>query len=159
MSDVDGREGRTFPVTHSFWRALAALSLAATAVVAVAPSAQAATRVDYSARCNSGWVASVHVSGYGRSVKVSIEPTGYARWFASTNVGAVWNAVWNCVHYPYNLYGWQGDGMWDQLVCHAVWSVNIGAGWTGGPTWDLESWRPNVSYSYSVQVWRHSCNW
>lgn len=136
-----------------------AVVLSAGTTIALAPSADAATRVDYSATCNRTWVQSVRVAGYDRNVIVSMVPTSRARWLGRSNVGAIWSDIWSCVPYPSGLYGWQGDSMWQQLACHATWSANIGGGWTGGPTWDFESWRPSVSMSYALQVWRHSCNW
>lgn len=129
--------------------------------MSVVDAARASTRVDVSARCNSPWIVSAHEYGYDRNVIVKIEPTGLARW-AGRFDPAIWNDLWSCIPYPSTgLYGWQGDSMYKQLACHAVYSASVPGitSWTGGVTWDLESWRSNVSWFTVWRVWGHKCNW
>jgi hypothetical protein len=49
----------------------------------------------------------------------------------------------------------QSDSMYKQMVCHTFWGVAH----LGGPTWDFESWRPDVSSWKALRVREHSCNW
>ncbi len=100
------------------------------------------------------------IHGYDWNVYVSITPTERAR-YAARFTNSMWSQLWQCTPYPSGLHGWQGDGLYDQLACHAIFSARVPGvtGWAGGPTWDLESWRPNESYDYMLQAPRHSCNW
>ncbi|MGH9213949.1 MAG: DUF2599 domain-containing protein [Acidimicrobiales bacterium] len=125
-----------------------------------AGAAGASDRVDITRVCNSANVVKVRVSGYGRSLVVSVEPTGQARWLARFTPG-MWDEVWGCMPYPGSLYGWQGDSLYKQLACHAIFSASVPGvtGWSGGATWDLETWRPDVSWPRMYQVWDHRCNW
>ena len=45
--------------------------------------------------------------------------------------------------------------MFKQMVCHTFWGVAR----LGGPTWDFESWRPDVSSYKALRVTEHECNW
>lgn len=124
------------------------------------PTVKAATRVNVTRQCNTVDIVRVTITGYDRNLRVSIEPTGRARVAAQLN-SAMWDQLWRCIPYPSGLYGWQGDSMYKQLLCHSFYSIGIpgSSKWTGGPTWDLETWRSNVSWSRASQVWSHSCNW
>jgi hypothetical protein len=137
-------------------------TLAAAFVIpgSAAPTVEASTRVDVTKVCNTVDIVKVHITGYDRNLKVSIEPTGRAR-VAARFSPAMWDQLWSCVSYPSGLYGWQGDSMYRQLACHATYSAGVPGvtTWTGGPTWDLESWRPSVSWVRVAQVWDHKCNW
>ena len=143
--------------------ALALTAIVLGATLLVGSPADAATRVDYGKNCNTSLIMRVTVKGYDRNVRVAIQPTTLARTVGRLRVGEMWSQMWNCVHYPNGLYGWQGDSLYDQLLCHAYWSFYGGPfGWSGGPTWDLESWRPAKSDSYikgTGSFLSHRCNW
>lgn len=132
--------------TRRFVVAVVALSLVLLPLVDSVSPAEASTKVNRSASCKSEWISKVSYSGHGRSLRVSIMPKVKAGTSAKTMPGwnAVWDAMWRCVPYPNGLCGWQGDSMYKQLACHLVWGANPNR---TGPTFDLETWRPDVTVS------------
>lgn len=136
------------------------LVLAGGALV-TAPSASA-----YYQQCNTTWVKSVNwiPQSDGHWI-ISIDPTTQARFSARFHLGAVWHEVNTCVPvglrtYPYRR-GTDAASAWTQLWCHAYLSYGIpGLGfYTGGATWDLETWRdpyPSIARVFNPQA---LCNW
>ena len=88
-------------------------------------------------------------SGYGFTLMVT--PTSWQR---------VWNgyypakAGWNELYSKYRNRGLNTnlDGMKDQYMCH-VQIVSVRS--PNKPTWNLDEWRPNVSYAQTINA---SCN-
>lgn len=98
---------------------------------------------------------STHVltlSGWGRSLHYGLlntphDPMVYYRIFANDG----WNEFVNRSPGRHNI----NHSVRRQHYCHAAygkWPV-------GGPTWDLETWRPALVYNNYLEVQRHECNW
>lgn len=89
-------------------------------------------------------------SGAGWTFEVT--PTGWARWNAGGYLPGVfgWDELYS--KYRYRGLNTNLDGMRDQWICHqqvvAVRSPNKA-------TWNLDEWRPNVSYLQTINA---SCN-
>lgn len=128
-----------------------------------APSASAATadEVDVRQTCSTVDIVEVRITGEGSRLRVSILPTDRARHTARFDVESTWRQLWSCTPMPPALSASQQASLHDQLRCHAYFSARMpGSGeWNTGPTWDLESWRPDVSEARLLQVWDHRCNW
>jgi hypothetical protein len=124
--------------------------------------ANAANKVSYWSKCSGTWVSRVSVVGHGRNLVISMTPTTAARVMPPPirllrrTYNQVWDEIWRCVRYPSGLYGWQGDSLYQQLSCH----VAYGIGRFGGPTWDLETWRPSIGLGSAIALAAaHRCNW
>lgn len=124
-------------------------------------------------RCGGRWVASAGLAwgvngstwttrgGPPQNVMISAAPTRRAR--ALRDPRRVWRDVVACVDLPADLGTAQRESLRKQLYCHAIWAL---APWSrsGGHTWDLEAWRPDVpmravtSPRQAVDP-RLRCNW
>jgi hypothetical protein len=107
--------------------------------------------------CRSPWMRAARVHDEPQGPKVSFRPTKRAR-YAARGVPRAYRNIWRdlqrCVSFP-ALSASQSDSMYKQMVCHTFWGVAH----LGGPTWDFESWRPDVSSWKALRVREHSCNW
>jgi hypothetical protein len=83
---------------------------------------------------------------------LKVTPTGWARFNAGGYLPGV--AGWNELYAKYRNRGLNTnlDGMRDQFICHQQ-VVALRA--PNKPTWNLDEWRPNVSYLQTVNA---SCN-
>jgi hypothetical protein len=86
-------------------------------------------------------------SGYGWTLRVS--PTAWARANAGSHQVGIYD--WNELYSKYKNSGLNTNlgGMEDQLICHqefvAIWSPTKS-------TWNLDEWRPDVSYLATVNA-------
>jgi hypothetical protein len=112
---------------------------------------------------NSDWMTQAGGLGVGAAFKTSLRPTSRARVIGSSdnpithrnNVGYIWRDLKRCVNFPV-LSKSQRHSLYLQLACHATYAK---LPTVGGPTWDLEAWREDVSPWFAAQVWKHRCNW
>lgn len=83
---------------------------------------------------------------------LEVAPTGWARWNAGGY--AVGVAGWNELYAKYRYRGLNTnlDGMRDQWICH---QQIVAIRTPRKATWNLDEWRPNVSYAQTVNA---SCN-
>ncbi len=130
----------------------ATAAVLATAAGSLAASASGAAA--WSPYCGSSkYVDQIEVAhdGQGNFV-VKLYPNSEARW---ASAGALerrdavveqWHAVQACVP---GLYGDLADSIWQQLNCHqrlAAWIDPRTGTWATGDSYDLESWRPPLSW-------------
>lgn len=96
------------------------------------------------------WAAWQYNAGYGWTLRVS--PSWMARWTAGSY--AVGAAGWDELYARYKNSGLNTnlDGMRDQFICH---EQVVAIRDPTKPTWNLDEWRPNVSYLQTVNA---SCN-
>jgi uncharacterized protein DUF2599 len=91
-------------------------------------------------------------------IEVSLTPTTAARLVGRnpTQWDDIWEDLRNCIGFP--IYDEsQLSSVYKQLACHAVFGVNEEL---GGPTWDLESHRPNISLVNALNpLTNDKCNW
>ncbi|WP_307662521.1 DUF2599 domain-containing protein [Streptomyces sp. V1I1] len=121
--------------------------------------------VGYQAHTNAEWISKTRVArGIDNgNVDVEIFPTDAGFEDADRDYDRLWDQAWSAVPYPKKLTDAQGSSMYKQLACHARYSYPLpGGGHNGGDTWQLESWRPDVSWDYAmnpIPVGLHGCNW
>jgi hypothetical protein len=136
-------------------KGLAAGLIIAAALLLAAPATASAKD------CDSRWMTSAVSSGAGRAFTTSLRPTQAARRFARNR--RAWTSMWRdlnrCVDIPASVIGVLRlrNSLFKQLACHAVFAFNERF---GGPTWDLEARRPDISWARVFGgVLRHECNW
>src|SRR6185295_9944544 len=95
------------------------------------------------------------------ALEVSFTPTTAARLAARNNLA--WDGIWedlrDCVPIPAfpESYGDVHASLYKQLACHAVFGIHEEL---GGPTWDLESHRPNIPWEDVLDPSANEkCNW
>lgn len=87
----------------------------------------------------------------------SMWPTAQARIAGSAVTPSMWRDLQERTPFPPGLTQAQLDSMYKQLWCHAQFGRVPAA---GGPTWDIESARPNISWwDVSFKIRQHGCNW
>lgn len=138
-------------------RPAAALLVLATALALAAPASAEPPRT----RCDSRWMTSAVASGAGRAFTASLTPTRAARRAARTR--RAWTSMWRdlrrCVRVPASVMTVVRlrNSLFKQLACHATFAFHERL---GGPTWDLEARRPDISWVRVFgAVLRHECNW
>jgi hypothetical protein len=146
---------------------LVLIALAAALEVGVttqAPSASGATTI-YK-QCNGDWIKSVDWIPVANSQWViHIDPTTKARLVGRFNVNAIWAQLNSCVPTGVRTYPYKdrtaSDSAYNQLLCHAALSAGGFGVYSGGATWDLETWRyPYVSIATMMHPPSGSpCNW
>ncbi|MFG2888409.1 DUF2599 domain-containing protein [Streptomyces sp. NPDC048248] len=117
----------------------------------------------YKALSNSEWVTKTEVSRRVENgdIDIKVFPTDAGFDDADTDYDALWEQSFSSVPVPKGLTEEQRASLHKQLACHAHHAYNGGDG-TTGPSWDLESWRPDVSWDYAlshVTFPLHLCNW
>ncbi|MDT0460897.1 DUF2599 domain-containing protein [Streptomyces sp. DSM 41527] len=122
--------------------------------------------VGYKAKTNTEWVDKTEVarSLVNGNVDVSVIPTAAGFDSADTSYDRLWNETFSKVPYPADwLTAEQGSSAYKQLSCHARYAYAIpGGGHTSGDSWDLETWAPDVSWDYAMNLLSvaiHQCNW
>jgi hypothetical protein len=112
-------------------------------------------------RCDSRWMTSAVANGAGTRFVTSLTPTRAARQSARSR--RAWTSMWRdlrrCVRIPASVIGVLRlrNTLFKQLACHAVFAFSERL---GGPTWDLEARRPDISWARVFgSVLRHGCNW
>jgi hypothetical protein len=111
-------------------------------------------------RCDSIWMGraatyGLEMTGVGHTFEVSMWPTKTARAVGREDIGRIWSALQRCVALPASLTQSQRDSLYKQLWCHAVFGVTASL---GGPTWDFEANRTNISW-VKVFIGYKRCNW
>ncbi|MEU0003611.1 DUF2599 domain-containing protein [Streptomyces sp. NPDC006314] len=96
-------------------------------------------------------------------VDVHVFPTDLGFEKAKDSYDKLWDQAFGTVPYPKRLTEAQGSSMYTQLACHARYVFKLPNGeWNTHESWDMESWRPDVSWDYAMNplVWPlHKCNW
>lgn len=121
--------------------------------------------VCYEGTTNVAWVKQTKVwkALHNGDIDVFVYPTDAGFDDADTNYDTLWNQAWDAVPYPKGLSDSQGSSMYKQLACHSRYAYEKPDGsHVTGDSWDLESWRPDVSWDYAlnpVTVPFHQCNW
>jgi hypothetical protein len=110
--------------------------------------------------CDSIWMGraatyGLDFPGLGHTFEASMWPTVTARTAGRNAVPRIWDALQRCTPLAAGLAQWQRDSMYKQLYCHAVFGVTKQL---GGPTWDFEANRPNISWAKVLVGWKR-CNW
>lgn len=104
------------------------------------------------------YVAEVQVQDYTQGqFDIQVTPTSNARYaelsgFGPEATNEIWHAVQACVS---GLYGTLADGIYEQIQCHVIGGL-LGPINAGGATYDLETWRPPVSWNVALSS---ECNW
>lgn len=111
-----------------------------------------------STKCHSPWMTSAGKHQTEQGWKISFEPTHLAR--ISGRSSSTWSSMWQdlqkCILFP-SLSSSARSSMYKQLKCHALFGLTSSF---GGPTWDLESWRADISmWKVTVLAPKHKCNW
>ncbi|MFI6055901.1 DUF2599 domain-containing protein [Streptomyces violascens] len=121
--------------------------------------------VGYEGTTDVPWVKQTKVwkaLGNG-DIDVMVYPTDKGFDDADTNYNQLWDQAWAAVPYPKGLTDAQGSSMYKQIACHSRYAYQWPDGsHVTGDSWDLESWRPDVSWDYAmnpVTVLIHQCNW
>ncbi|WP_208903074.1 DUF2599 domain-containing protein [Streptomyces incarnatus] len=71
-----------------------------------------------------------------------------------------WEQAWQRVPQPWAMTDTKNSSLYKQFACHVMFSVPKPGGWTGGESWDLESWRPDISWLKAMDPLTNSkCNW
>ncbi|WP_159046432.1 DUF2599 domain-containing protein [Streptomyces sp. MMG1121] len=121
--------------------------------------------VGYQGTTDVPWVKQTKVWKALRNgdIDVMVYPTAKGFDDADTNCNTLWDQAWAAVPYPKGLTDTQGSSMYKQLACHSRYAYEWPNGsHVTGDSWDLESWRPDVSWDYALNplsVVFHQCNW
>ncbi|WP_186762658.1 DUF2599 domain-containing protein [Lentzea tibetensis] len=86
----------------------------------------------------------------------SMWPTQYARTVGGGAMEEMWRKLIERTPLPPSLDGNQLESLRKQLWCHAQYARTPQL---GGPTWDIEASRPNISWDAVRNVAAHKCNW
>ncbi|MGN5382387.1 hypothetical protein BIV25_45440 [Streptomyces sp. MUSC 14] len=91
-------------------------------------------------------------------------PTGQGRLVGKTPLlSKEWDQAWQEVPKPWAMNSTNEDSVYKQYVCHAVFSVpnpTKPGQFLGGPSWDFESWRADISWLKAMDpLTNHKCNW
>lgn len=124
--------------------------------------------VGYGGMTNKAWVAKTEVyhslaSGpdpYAGLRSVHVTPTEAGFSHADDHLQELWGQVWSVIPSPSPAFSAdEQDVVSKQLYCHSVFAFTdpFGDGRFGGPTWDLETWRPNWDWD-SYKWLRVKCN-
>jgi hypothetical protein len=94
-------------------------------------------------------IAHAHWTHPGQGYRLIVRPNHYGRQHAASSPSlALSQAVRAARPTPLRLTKSIHESLLNQLRCHAEFVPNK-------PTWDLESWRPNVGYTKTVEA---ECN-
>ncbi|WP_405015866.1 DUF2599 domain-containing protein [Kitasatospora sp. NBC_00070] len=121
--------------------------------------------VGYEGTTNVPWVKRTHVwkAVHNGDIDIFVYPTDRGFDDADTDYNALWDQAWSAVPYPRGLSDSQGSSLYKQLACHSRYAYTKPDGsHVTGDSWDLETWRPDVSWDYAVNpliVPFHQCNW
>ncbi|MGW8766107.1 DUF2599 domain-containing protein [Streptomyces sp. NPDC055815] len=86
----------------------------------------------------------------------SLVPTADTRSAGTAETETYWKELQERTPLPADISEGQRESLYKQLWCHAAFA---GTG-KGGPTWDLEAWRDNISWGQVVGgIADHHCNW
>jgi hypothetical protein len=87
----------------------------------------------------------------------SMFPTALARAIGAGATPFMWRDLQERTPLPSSLTADQRESMYKQLWCHANFAKLPAL---GGPTWDIESARPNIAWWRVVlEIRQHGCNW
>lgn len=87
-------------------------------------------------------------------------PTLKGRLAGRALIPAEWNQMWQRVPQPRAMTPTERSSVYKQFACHVLFSLPKPGGWTGGPSWDFESWRPDISWLKAMNPLTNSkCNW
>ncbi|MEU6114355.1 DUF2599 domain-containing protein [Streptomyces sp. NPDC047117] len=121
--------------------------------------------VGYSGTTGTDWFKETRVEipvGTG-DVVVRAYPTEDGFLNARTDFVGAWEQAWSLAPYPNGVSNTEHRSLYEQFACHAVFADKDTPGhWNTGPSWDLESWRSDVSMDYAtspIYVLKHRCNW
>jgi hypothetical protein len=93
--------------------------------------------------------------GSALTFTASMWPTVQARLIGPWATPSMWRDLQERTPLPPSLTADQRESMYKQLYCHAAFARAV----VGGPSWDIESARPNISWWRVLQVADHECNW
>ncbi|MEU3843815.1 DUF2599 domain-containing protein [Streptomyces sp. NPDC028635] len=127
--------------------------------------------IGYGAAVNSRWVVKTEVYvnlGDQRARTVDVTPTNAA--YKTVNplvdsavddMSGLWKQTWSNldpIYFP-NATQTETNSVYEQLYCHAKYSyAKNSAEHFGGPTWDLEVWRPDIGMD-NLKMLQSKCNW
>jgi hypothetical protein len=88
-------------------------------------------------------------------------PTREGRLAGRALVPREWDQMWQRAPKPWGMTDDKSESVYKQLACHAVYAApRPDGGWLGGYSWDLESWRPNISWAKALTpLTNNKCNW
>ncbi|MFG2987509.1 DUF2599 domain-containing protein [Streptomyces sp. NPDC048258] len=121
--------------------------------------------VGYQALSSSEWVKKTWIARAleNGDVDVHVFPTDLGFEKAKNDYNKLWDQAFGTVPYPKGMTDAQGSSMYTQLACHARYVFKLPNGeWNTHESWDMESWRPDVSWDYGMNpaTWLiHKCNW
>jgi uncharacterized protein YraI len=107
--------------------------------------------------CSSRIIKHIKIDGYGRRFVISMTPSELAR--MGGPLEKYWRDALACIgsRMPKKVSAWQMRSLWSQFWCHGTFDLPFKH--PAGPTWDLESWRADVSSDVIKQSAKSHCNW
>lgn len=107
------------------------------------------------------WVVQteVYINLANNKRSVHVTPSEAAFQDAKSDSAENWRQVWaNTPFFP-DATEAEANSAYKQMYCHAAYAFpKPGGGHFGGPTWDLETWRPDIPWD-SGEALRTQCNW
>ncbi|MET7795553.1 LGFP repeat-containing protein [Streptomyces decoyicus] len=87
-------------------------------------------------------------------------PTRAGRIAGRPLIPVEWDQMWDRVPEPWGMTEDKKDSLYKQFACHVMYVAPKPGGWLGGWSWDLESFRPNISWARAMNPLTNSkCNW
>lgn len=87
-------------------------------------------------------------------------PTREGRLAGRPLIPVEWDQMWKRVPQPWAMTDTKRSSLYKQFACHVMFVVPKPGGWLGGQSWDLESWRPDISWVKAMAPLTNSkCNW
>jgi hypothetical protein len=135
----------------------ASLVAAASLMLAAAGPTPSQARVSPDKKCSgSRLISEAGVSGNGSGLEISVRPKALFRIAGDSVVDVGWNDLSRCVRIP-TISRAQRDSLYKQLACHARYG-KLPIATFGGPTWDLEAWRPDIPWDQVYDLTKR-CAW
>ncbi|WP_223281199.1 DUF2599 domain-containing protein [Streptomyces antnestii] len=103
----------------------------------------------------------IPMSDWQNTFVVRAWPTLKGRTGGKVLAPAEWDQAWQRVPKPWAWTDAKESSIYKQFVCHVAFSApKPGGGWTGGESWDLESWRSDLSWLKVMNpLLNDKCNW
>ncbi|ARF58876.1 DUF2599 domain-containing protein [Streptomyces gilvosporeus] len=88
-------------------------------------------------------------------------PTTEGRLAGRALIPAEWDQMWSRVPKPWAMTDTKNSSLYKQFACHVMFvAPKPSGGWLGGYSWDLESWRDDISWLKAMDpLTNHKCNW
>ncbi len=103
----------------------------------------------------------IPISDWNTRFVIRAWPTLEGRAASKADFQLGWNQMMSRVPTPWAMTTTERSSLYKQFACHALFTLPKKPGeWLGGPSWDLESWRPDISWTKVLNPLANSkCNW